>query len=40
LAFTLEKILEYRDEEVRRGVEKKRDVFLPACLTCNNIKIT
>ena len=40
LRFCLDKILEYRDEQVARGVDKKNDVFLPACLTCNNIKIS
>ena len=39
MKFAHEKILEYRDELSARGVTSKNDLFLPCCLTCNNIKI-
>lgn len=39
LRTCLEKVVQYRDEKVARGVESQSDVFLPICLTTNNKKI-
>jgi len=39
LRFTNNKIIEFKDQLFARGVESKKDVFLPLTITCDNLKI-
>jgi len=33
------KIIEFKDQLFSRGVESRKDIFLPLTITCDNLKI-
>jgi len=39
LRFAYNKIVDFKDKWFSRGVESKKDIFLPLTVTCNNIQI-
>lgn len=39
LRFANNKVIEFKDQLFARGVESKKDIFLPLTITCDNLKI-